>query len=154
MQDRPTAIELLAAIEDYLADDVLPALEGARRFQTRVALNALRIVRREIEHADAHLASEWAGLRDLRDALSGTSPDEHRPPEDAASRDGDPAALRAAVRAQTEDLCARIRGGEADAAPARDRVLAHVRASVRRKLEVSNPDWLTPGRRSGSDPAE
>jgi hypothetical protein len=57
----------------------------------------------------------------------------------------DPTLLRDAVRAQTGQLCERIRCGDADDPPMRDAVLGHVRAEVRRKLLVTNPAWLGEG---------
>ena len=41
MQDRPTALELLAAVRAFLEDDVLPCLEGRKRFHGPVAVNIL-----------------------------------------------------------------------------------------------------------------
>jgi signal transduction protein with GAF and PtsI domain len=50
MSDRPTAQELAEAIEEFLAGEVLPTLTDHRaRFRMLVALNALGIVRRELE---------------------------------------------------------------------------------------------------------
>ena len=37
MQDRPTAIELLTAVREFLEQDVLPGLDGRKRFHTLVA---------------------------------------------------------------------------------------------------------------------
>ena len=49
MSERPTAEELAEAIEEFLAGEILPTLDDHRlRFRTLVALNALRIVRREL----------------------------------------------------------------------------------------------------------
>ncbi|HEY1565142.1 MAG TPA: DUF6285 domain-containing protein [Gaiellaceae bacterium] len=49
MSERPTAEELAEAIEEFLADEILPTLDDHRlRFRTLVALNALGIVRREL----------------------------------------------------------------------------------------------------------
>lgn len=48
--DPPSPPELLALVERFLLDDLLPALADDRlRFQTRVAANLLRMVAREIE---------------------------------------------------------------------------------------------------------
>ena len=50
MSDRPTAQELAEAIEEFLAGEILPTLADHRtRFRMLVALNALGIVRRELE---------------------------------------------------------------------------------------------------------
>lgn len=49
MSERPTAEELAEAIEEFLAGEILPALDDHRlRFRLLVALNALGIVRREL----------------------------------------------------------------------------------------------------------
>lgn len=44
----PPAGTLLQAAARYLEDELLPTLEGYHRFQTRVTLNVLRIVEREL----------------------------------------------------------------------------------------------------------
>jgi hypothetical protein len=50
MSDRPTALELLEAVEEFLSSEVLPALDDQRlKFRTLVAMNALGIARRELE---------------------------------------------------------------------------------------------------------
>ena len=50
MSERPTPDELAAAIEEFLAAEILPTLEDHRlRFRMLVALNALGIVRRELD---------------------------------------------------------------------------------------------------------
>ncbi len=50
MPDRPTASELIEAVFEFLADEVLPTADDQRlRFRTLVAMNALGIARREIE---------------------------------------------------------------------------------------------------------
>jgi hypothetical protein len=54
MSDRPTALELLEAVEEFLSSELLPTLDDQRlRFRTLVAMNALGIARRELE-ADEH----------------------------------------------------------------------------------------------------
>ena len=52
------------------------------------------------------------------------------------------AAFVEALAARNEDLCERIRRGDADAAPFREAAFAHVRRTVRDKLLVTNPGWL------------
>ncbi len=127
MQDRPTYDELLAAVERFLDDEIVAKSEGARRFHGRVAANVVRIVRRELEHEEEQLAREWAGLDDLL----ATS-------EQPNSRD----ALRGALAARSDELCERIRRGDADSGPFRQAVLDHTRQTVRDKLLVTNPEWL------------
>ena len=49
MPDRPNALELLEAVREFLADEVLPRQSDQRmKFRTLVALNALGIASREL----------------------------------------------------------------------------------------------------------
>jgi len=127
MHDRPTMNELLQAVTHFLDEEVVPHLTGSRQFYGRVAANVLRTVIRELEHEDKHLTAEW-------ERLNGLLSKEERP----AAR----GELQRAIRRRTEELCQRIRQGEADAGPYRAQVLAHARESVREKLLVSNPGWI------------
>ena len=47
----PPAAELLASVARFLRDELLPAASGARAFNLRVGINAIELVRREIELA-------------------------------------------------------------------------------------------------------
>ncbi len=134
MQDRPTSDELLAAVEGFLRDSVMQKAEGAQRYQARVAANVLGIVRRELAHGEGALDREWAGL----DTLLGSAA---RPPAGAALLD--------AIAARSEELCGRIRRGDADDSPFRDGVLRHVRQTVLDKLLVTNPAWAGPDAGAG-----
>jgi uncharacterized protein DUF6285 len=49
MQDRPTAAELVQAVREFLERDVMTATEGRVQFHTRVAINALGMVERELQ---------------------------------------------------------------------------------------------------------
>ena len=50
MPDRPNASELIEAVFEFLAGEVLPTAEDQRlKFRTLVAMNALGIARRELE---------------------------------------------------------------------------------------------------------
>ena len=131
MQDRPDHDELLGAIEGFLRTEILPNSDGARRFQARVAVNTLQIVRRELARTDEQLTAERGRLRNLLGvpATADTAGSHH---------------LRAQVRELTAALCERIRAGEADEGTFGLAVREHVRATVREKLEVTNPGWLEP----------
>lgn len=63
--DLPTACELVEAVREFLERDVMNATEGRVQFHTRVAVNVLRMVERELaageEQAGAH-ASRLASL--------------------------------------------------------------------------------------------
>jgi hypothetical protein len=126
VQDRPNARELLEAVRLFLENDVVPALDGPARFHARVAANVLAIVGRELEGEEPTLLAEWTRLATLL-GRAGEAPPERL------------VALRAAVTELTEELCARIRRGDADASPFREAVRAAVRASVAEKLAVANP---------------
>jgi uncharacterized protein YbgA (DUF1722 family) len=58
MHGRPTAEELVVAVREFLERDVMSATSGAVQFHTRVAINALAAVERELRDgpamADAH----------------------------------------------------------------------------------------------------
>lgn len=50
--DAPTAEQLVEAVREFLEQDVLGATEGRVQFHTRVAINALRTVERELASGD------------------------------------------------------------------------------------------------------
>lgn len=139
MQDRPTFSELLEAVQGFLESDVVPALEGPKKFHARVAANVLAIVRRELDSEDAQLHGEWRRL----DELLRTA--EPLP----ADRD----ALRRQLRERSTELCARIRRGEADSGLWHDAVLKHIRQTVVDKLAVANPKYLGPELAAAIGPA-
>ena len=146
MQDWPTVLELLAAVRDFVARQVVPALDGRRQFHARVAANVLAIVERELRDADAQLREEWTRLRTLCAIDSSVDADAAGTQQLAAPDDdvppADPATLRAAVVASNADLAARIRGGDADRGPFRSAVLRHLRATTDDKLRIANPGYL------------
>ncbi|MCZ7536767.1 MAG: DUF6285 domain-containing protein [Acidimicrobiia bacterium] len=114
-QDRPTATELIEAVRDFLERDVQPALEGHLAFHTRVAVNALGMVARELRLGPDLDAAEAARAA----ALLG--------------HDGEPRDLE-------RELASRIRDGSLD--DRRTEVRDHVKETVRAKLEVANPRYL------------
>jgi len=129
VNDRPTGVELLRAVERFLEQEVVPSLDGPRRYHARVAANLVAIVAREIETEEEQLHSEWErlgallGLREERPALRN--------------------ALRDAVRERTQALAERIRRGDADRGAWRADLIAHLRRSVADKLAVSRPPRVT-----------
>jgi hypothetical protein len=127
MHDRPTTDELLRAVELLLDEQLVPTLDGARKYNARVAANVIRIVRRELQHEERQLDAEWRGL----DLVLGP---EHRPPGLEATR--------RELLTRNEELSERIRAGDADEGRFRAMVLAHVRDVVHAKLEVSDPGWV------------
>jgi hypothetical protein len=123
-QDRPTAAELVAAVREFLERDVMAATEGRVQFHTRVAVNVLNTVERELQLGPELESAERARAA----ALLG--------------HDGDADALE-------RELATAIRSGDLD-----DRlteVRAHVRATVREKLLIANPAYLPENRRPSDD---
>jgi hypothetical protein len=60
MRDRPTALELIEAVTEFLSEEVLPLMTDHRmKFRTLVALNALGIAYRELSE------DEDSGLKPL-----------------------------------------------------------------------------------------
>lgn len=127
MQDRPSYLELLEAVRRFLEAELVPALDGTKRFHARVAANVVGIVQRELTLEPEHLEREWQRL----DRLLG-----------AAAKPACALAVKDALRQRTEALCERIRRGEADGGPFRAAVLEHVRQTVQEKLAVDNPRLL------------
>ena len=115
MQDRPTAVELMEAIREFLEQDVMSSVEGRVRFHTRVAINALGMLEREIRLGPELDATE----RERLAALLGHDAD---------------------LRTLTTELARRIRDGSLD--DRRDEVVGAVREAVRAKLLVANPDYV------------
>jgi Domain of unknown function (DUF6285) len=118
-QDRPTAAELVEAVREFLERDVMTATVGRVQFHTRVAVNALGMVERELVDGPAFIAAE----RRRAAALLGHDLDE-----------------RHDARALEREVAARIRDGSLD--DRIDAARAHVRATVREKLLVANPGYL------------
>jgi len=116
MQDLPTAAELLEAVREFLDADVFPALEGRKRFHTRVASNVLAIVERELRQGPAADAAESQRLEALMPDATGT------------------------LAERNAELAKRIREGTLDAD--RAALLAHLRATTRDKLAIANPKYL------------
>ena len=66
MPDRPNASELIEAVFEFLAEEVLPTADDQRlKFRTLVAMNALGIARRELESSRDSLFLDDGQLADL-----------------------------------------------------------------------------------------
>jgi hypothetical protein len=68
--DVPTAAHLLEAVREWLDRDVMPTVDGRLQFHTRVAINVLAMVERELE-----LGAEQARAHRLRLERLGCSDD-------------------------------------------------------------------------------
>lgn len=125
MQDRPTTPELLDAVREFIATELLPTVSDARlRFRTLVAANLLDMLHRELALEPALLRAEW-------ECLSGLLGDACPPP--ANEHD-----LATAVAARHAALCALIRENRAP-----NGTFAAVTDAVRAKLEITNPRYLS-----------
>jgi Domain of unknown function (DUF6285) len=80
MPDRPTALELIEAVTEFLSTEALPAATDHRlKFRTLVALNALGIAMRELQ-ASNRLLLEPAEVAQLaRRIRAGDVPDDALP---------------------------------------------------------------------------
>ena len=113
-QDRPTAAELVRAVRDFLKTQMLDKLEGSAQFQTRVSINVLAIVARELELGPALDRAEQARLEQLL-------------------------GIEGSLTELQASLARGIRDGSLD--DRRDAVMEHVRQTVREKLEVAHPGY-------------
>jgi hypothetical protein len=130
MQDRPNIDELLEAVSGFLHDDVMPSTTGRLNFHARVAGNVVQMLRRELNHLEEHVESEWSGL----DGLLRQVPQ----PSSLGLRIG-------SLESRNRELADRIRDGQADSGPWRDEVLQHLRRVTLDKLVVSNPALAAEG---------
>jgi hypothetical protein len=121
-QDRPTAAELVRAVREFLEGDVMAATEGRVQFHTRVAVNALGMIERELTDGPGFVAAERERA--------------------AAILEHDTSGYAGGARDLEIELAAAIRNGSLD--DRLDAVRDHVRATVREKLLVANPGYLPP----------
>lgn len=65
MQDEPAPDELIAAVANFLRNDIAPEVSGHNAFKLRVAINALDLVTRQLTLEPGSDALEAARLRQL-----------------------------------------------------------------------------------------
>jgi len=129
VNDRPSAVELVAAARRHLEKEVLPVVAEPRlRFQTLVAANALLMVERELALAESQLEAEWERLNALEETSAAMPPGFE--------------ARQQAIAARRRALCERIRRGELDEGAAQRALLQYLRQTVEDKLRVANPRFL------------
>jgi len=110
----PPATDLLESVSRFLRDDLLPTLKGAHAFNLRVGINAIELVRREIERQ---------GAADER---------EHRRLVELLRRDAGLDVLR-------KQLCEKIASGEITLdQPA---LRTHLRATTIDRLAIDQPTY-------------
>jgi Domain of unknown function (DUF6285) len=113
-ESMPDVQTLLDAAVQYLEQALLPTLSGYHRFQTRVTVNVLNIIRRELGNRAAQDSAE----RDRLIAIVGH---------------GD------TLEALTEELCDLIRTGGIDLN--RPALHSHIKYSLADALAINNPRW-------------
>ena len=62
MQDQPHPSEVIAAVAEFLRNVVVPKADPLTAFQTRVAINALEMMRRQLDLAPAAEGDELSRL--------------------------------------------------------------------------------------------
>jgi hypothetical protein len=111
----PDEATLLTTAARYLEQELMPTLSGYHRFQTRVTVNVLNIVRRELEMRTTHELAERVRLAAV------------------VGKDGP-------VNALNVELCDLIRGDQIDV---NDTALrAHLKQSLAEALAINNPKWV------------
>ncbi len=128
--NRPAAAELMEAVREYLERKVQPELSGALAYENRVAINALKILEREVNMGQHSCTQEHDRLRRLL---------------------GNDAALAEL----NSELCARIARGEFDSTSSE--LFDHLYRSTLDKLAVDNPRYAAYQRalnRAGAQTAE
>lgn len=122
--DRPTAIELLEAVREFLGEHIRPNVEGRLSFHTLVAMNALGAVERELAQGPALEAESIDRLEALLDLQT----DAEHPPG-------------ARLEELERELCRRIREGEIglDSEP----LMEHLSKVTKARLAIDNPKYRT-----------
>lgn len=125
MQDRPTAPELLEAIEEFLRGRSSAEHDRYYKFQFLVAANSLAILRREWELEEDHLYAEWDRLNELL--------------MDDVEIPWDTAGIRQGLLERNDRLCELIGEGAFDEPPGERALLKHLIATTREKLRITSP---------------
>lgn len=128
MHNRPRAGELLEAVRDFLEQKALPELRGRNAFHARVAVNALDILRRELEHGAAATEAERQRLQELLAEPEGT------------------------VEELDRELCRRIRAGEVTLAT--PGLAEHLWQTTLDRLAIDQPRYATYRRHAVESGAE
>ena len=116
MHDAPSPSELIAAVKSFIDDTAAPQLTGHAAFHARVASNVLATLLRELEQRPAAETDEAVRLRAILKA--------------------DP---NATLESMNRDLCARIRGGQMDAAT--PGLFQHLKTTTIAQLSIDQPNY-------------
>ncbi len=114
MKQHPAATKLLASVSSFLHDELLPSLRGAQAFNLRVGINAIELVRRELEQGADAAARERGRLAALLGGDSG-------------------------LDAMRSELCRKIAAGELtlDEPALRE----HLRATAMERMAIDQPSY-------------
>ena len=112
--NRPTLDELLEAVAEFLEKRVMPKLDRHTAFHTRVAVNVLGIVRRQLEQGPGLDAEERERLKALLD------------------REG-------ALEELNAELCRQIRSGNLD--HRNQELMEHLFRTTMGKVSVDQPSY-------------
>ena len=111
---RPTCRELVEAVREFLERDLLPEVDGPLSFKTRVSINVVKIIERELTFGDAAEEAERERLHGL------------------LGRDGTREELNRA-------LCQHLRSEAQDVED--PRLIEHLRKTTIAKLSIDNPSY-------------
>jgi Domain of unknown function (DUF6285) len=112
----PDAVTMLGAAVKYLEDELLPTLDGYHRFKTRVTINVLAMIKRELEMREGQAAAE----RERLTAILGHGGE---------------------VEELSSELADKIKSGAVSSDDAALR--AHIRHILADALAINNPKWMT-----------
>lgn len=115
--NRPDTIELVESVREMLETELLPSLkDNTQVYNSRVAVNVLRIVERELKQIDAQEEAEVESLCQLLDAV------------------GDLEALNSL-------LVKKIHQGEFD--DENGKLMAHFQQTILGRIAIDNPRYST-----------
>jgi hypothetical protein len=130
MYDKPNATDLLDAARTHFEQNVVPHIKDDRvlYFQTLVAINVMKVVRREIELKPKHLRLVWKALEVLENSSSTMPHETHL--------------LEQAVRDRLAILASDIRDGKYDDPTDDLALLDFLTMETTLQLQVANPKFL------------
>ena len=129
---------LLAGVIDYMDKQLLPTLTGEHRFMTRVAVNALKMIGRELRSADLPNAALALAQAELAARLYDSALTQR-------SGDGDGDAGNSAYhQSSRDDFDSHLADAIRHRALSTDdtQLLAYLRLSMQQTLAINNPKWL------------
>ena len=113
-EDRPTIKELIEAVREFLEIKISPAVDKHTAFHTRVAINVLKIIERELELGPGLGAEEHQRLKKL------------------LNRDG-------SLKDLNKDLCLKIQEGKIDYN--NPDLIDHLKKTTLGRLSIDNPKY-------------